>query len=956
MTNEEAAQAAEKAGLPSGITTMHTESVDALVNVLHTDLARGLNTQEAKQRLSIYGPNKLSEGPGASFWKLVIEQFQSFLVLLLLGSAAISILVGEFVDAAAILAIVVVNAILGVAQEWRAEQSLQALKRMAAPTATVIRDGHQETISAQELVPGDLVVLAEGNNVPSDLRLTESVNLRIQEASLTGESMPVEKNASTILDSDLPIGDRNNSAFMGTTVTYGRGKGIVTSTGMFTQFGLIAQMLSAVTTEETPLQRRLAELGKVLGTGALAICGLVFLIGVIRDTSPSMILSQGFASYLNAHQKEILDLFMTAISLAIAAVPEGLPAVVTICLALGMQRMVRRHALLRRLPAVETLGTASAICSDKTGTLTKNEMTVTRVWVDDRLYEITGRGYMPQGDFRLGDSPVNPEDIPPLWRLLQGALLCNDAQLERIVSDNNGSSKGSTETWRMVGDPTEGALVVLAGKAGLWREEIEKGQPRIAELPFDSERKRMTTVHAVQGEEAPFRAYVKGAPDILLPLCSQVQTAEGVQPLTEGLAERIAAANDALASEALRVLAVACRPMESAEAQSLDWSREKDLIFVGLTGMIDPPRPEVRSAVATCYQAGIKPVMITGDHRDTAIAIARELNLTTPGHRTLTGVELNALSDEQLIGLVEEVDVYARVSPAHKVRIVDALKSRGHVVAMTGDGVNDAPALKRADIGIAMGITGTDVAKETADMILTDDNFASIVAAVEEGRVIYSNIRKFVYYLLSCNIGEILIIFLAMLAGLPLPLRPIHLLWLNLVTDGLPALALGMEKGEPGIMRRPPRPSREPIINREMIWNTVVQAIAITASTLIAFVLGLRLYPDSLVAAQTIAFITLVSSELFRAYTSRSEHYPLLKLGLFSNPYMVGATLSSLALMLAVVYLPLFEPIFYTFNLPLRDYLFILPLTLIPSIAAEVTKWVTSRGKAGTPGHASLAA
>ncbi|MGC8786409.1 MAG: calcium-translocating P-type ATPase, SERCA-type [Anaerolineae bacterium] len=911
--------------------------MDALVRALHTDLKRGLSTEEAQRRLAIYGPNKLEERAGVSFWQLVLDQFKNFLVLLLIASALISMAIGELVDAAAILAIVIVNAVLGVLQEWRAEQSLQALKRMAAPTAVVIRDGHQETIPSEQLVPGDLVVLTAGNNVPADLRLIESVNLRIQEASLTGESTPVEKNASVVLDADIPLGDRRNSAFMGTVVTYGRGKGIVTATGMHTQFGLIAQMLSAVTAEETPLQRRLEELGRVLGTAALAICGIIFLIGIVRDTEPGIVLSQGIVAYLSAHEGQILELFMTAISLAIAAVPEGLPAVVTICLALGMQRMVRRHALLRRLPAVETLGTATVICSDKTGTLTQNEMTVTQVWVNDKLYHVTGQGYSPYGEFRLDGQPVDPQSIPPLKLLLQGALLCNDAQLERIVQTNSETK----ESWRMVGDPTEGALVVLAAKAGLWREELEKEQPRVAEVPFDSASKRMTTVHAVPGENPPFRAYVKGAPDILLQLCSYFQDDGQVKPLTEEMRSKILAANDAMASQALRVLAVAYRPI--AEANALDLAEKRDLVFLGLTGMIDPPRPEVYDAVATCRRAGIKAVMITGDHRDTAVAIAKELDFLTEGHLALTGQELDHMDDEEFIQVVNSVDVYARVSPEHKVRIVDGLKKIGHIVAMTGDGVNDAPALKRADIGIAMGITGTDVAKETADMILTDDNFASIVAAVEEGRIIYSNIRKFVYYLLSCNIGEILVIFLAMLAGLPIPLRPIHLLWLNLVTDGLPALALGLEAGEPDIMNRPPRPPREPIINREMIWNTAIQGIAITACTLGAFVLGLRLYPDSVVAAQTIAFVTLISAELWRAYTSRSERCSLLKLGVFTNRYMVLATLSSFLLMLAVVYLPVFEPIFYTFELPLRTWLTILPLTLIPSVAAELSKWFLSR-------------
>ena len=926
-------------GQTARTSTMHDGTLEQLVQTLHTDLRDGLTADEIQRRLGVYGPNKLAEATGTSFWKLLFEQFKGFLVLLLLASAAISIAVGEIVDAVAILAIVIVNAVLGVLQEWRAEQSLQALKKMAAPSATVIRGGHQDTVPAEQLVPGDLVLLAAGNHVPADLRLIETVNLRIQESSLTGESVPVEKNASAVLDADIPIGDRSNSAFMGTVVTYGRGKGIVTSTGMHTQFGLIAEMLTAVSAEETPLQRRLEELGRTLGTAALVICALVFVIGIVRDTNPAQALTEGLASYLSAHQKEILELFMTSISLAIAAVPEGLPAVVTICLALGMQRMVRRHALLRRLPAVETLGTATTICSDKTGTLTKNEMTVTRLWADGGFYDVAGRGYDPVGSLTRGDQAIQPLESLPLRSLMQGALLCNDAALERIEAQN-----GETHvTWRMVGDPTEGALVVLAGKAGLWRDEVEREHPRVAEVPFDSVRKRMTTVHAMPGEEARYRAYVKGAPDLLLSLCTQIETERGVEPMTEATRAAIESANDEMASQALRVLAVACRPLTDADIGTIDWQIERDLIFLGLTGMIDPPRPEVREAVDLCYQAGIKPIMITGDHKDTAVAIAKELNFFSGTELSMTGAELDNLSDDEFAKVVGEVDVYARVSPEHKVRIVDGLRNQGQVVAMTGDGVNDAPALKRADIGVAMGITGTDVAKETADMILTDDNFASIVAAVEEGRIIYSNIRKFVYYLISCNVGEILIIFGAMVAGLALPLRPIHLLWLNLVTDGLPALALGLEKGEPDIMQQPPRPPREPVINREMMLNTAVQAIAIAATTLGGFLIGLRVYPDSLVAAQTVAFATLVVSELLRAFTSRSERYPLLKLGILSNKYMVWATLSSFLLLMAVIYVPVFEPIFYTHELPLSDWLYIVPLTLVPSIAAEVTKWVAAR-------------
>ena len=928
------------ASIPTnGVPAVHAHDLGAVVRELGTDLSLGLDESEARSRLSKFGPNRLAEAPSASMWLMILDQFKDFLIMLLLGAAAISLLLGEYVDALAIIAIVTINAVLGVVQEWRAEKSLQSLRRMAAPIATVVRGGQQNNIASHELVPGDLVILQAGNNVPADLRLVETVNLRIQEASLTGESTAVEKNASVVVDKDIPVGDRRNSAFMGTLVTYGRGRGVVSATGMHTQLGLIAKMLSDVSTEETPLQRRLAQLGKQLGTAALAVCAIIFVIGAVRDTELSQVFSVGLSSYLAAHQEQLLELFMTSVSLAIAAVPEGLPAVVTICLALGMQRMVRRHALLRKLPAVETLGAATCICSDKTGTLTQNEMTVTRAWAGGEMYQVGGQGYAPNGDFALQDKKVDPQAIGPLRLMLKGALLCNDARLERIIATNGDSQ----DSWRMVGDPTEGALVVVAGKAGLWRETVEAGEPRVAEVPFDSESKRMTTIHAVHGHESPYRAYVKGAPDILLTLCSNIQSDDGPVSLTESDRAAIMEANDLLASDALRVLAIAYKPLSADDPSGIDWVRDRDLVFLGLTGMIDPPRPEVRAAVDTCREAGIKPVMITGDHRDTAVAIAKALNFFGPGHLTLTGAELDKLSDEQFTEVANNVDVYARVSPQHKVRIVEALKSIGHIVAMTGDGVNDAPALKRADIGIAMGITGTDVAKETADMILTDDNFASIVAAIEEGRTIYSNIRKFVYYLISCNVAEILVIFLSMLAGLPLPLRPIHLLWLNLVTDGLPALALGVEAGEPGIMKRPPRPAREPIINREMVWSTLLQSVAITATTLGAFLIGLRLYPESLTAAQTVAFVTLTSSELLRASTSRSERYPLHRLGLFTNRAMVWATGSSLVLMLAVVYLPLFESIFYTHNLPIQDWLYILPLALVPSIVAELGKAFFSR-------------
>jgi Ca2+-transporting ATPase len=623
-------------------------------------------------------------------------------------------------------------------------------------------------------------------------------------------------------------------------------------------------------------------------------------------------------------------------------VPEGLPAVVTICLALGMQRMVNRHALIRKLPAVETLGCATVICSDKTGTLTQNQMTVVRGWADGKIFQVTGEGYHPAGTFSMNGRPFDPRRHPVTNLLLHGALLCNDARLERSGEENG------RPTYRMVGDPTEGALVVAAAKAGLWRENVTQVLPRVGEIPFDAERKRMTTIHQVTDlaglDHSPYIAFAKGAPDITLEFCDSIVGNDGqVQPLSEAKRQEILAANADMARQALRVLGVVYRPLLQVPETPAPENVENHLVFLGLMGMIDPARPEVKVAVNVAQGAGLKSVMVTGDHQNTAEAIARDLGLFTPGSRVLTGAELDQMTEEQLAEIVEHVDVYARVSPAHKVKIVDALKSRQHVVAMTGDGVNDAPALKRAHIGVAMGITGTDVAKETADMVLTDDNYASIVSAIEEGRIIYSNIRKFVFYLISCNIGEILIIFLAMLAGLPIPLTPIMLLWLNLVTDGAPALALGLEKGDPDTMKRPPRPTREPVINREMLIGVIVQAIVMTAAVLASFGYGLSRYPDSLAGAQTVAFATLVISELLRAYTARSEHYSPFHIGVLGNKWMQYAVGSSLALLLAVIYVPFLQTFFGTLPLELGDWLVMTPLFLVSSVAAEVTKAVLRR-------------
>ena len=943
---------------------IHTLSIDSVVGQLETHLHAGLSSQEAKARLEKFGFNELVERPRPGLFKLLLDQFDSFLVIILIVAAVVSLLLGEVVDASAIMAIVMLNAVLGVVQESKAEQALAALKKMAAPNARVVRDGVEATLPARELAPGDIVLLEAGNYVPADMRLIESVNLRIEEASLTGESVPVNKDARVVLDKEIPIGDRKNSAFMSTLVAYGRGKGLVTDTGMHTQIGMIAEMLQSYEEEPTPLQQKLDQLGKWLGGVSLGICGVIFVFGVIRDTHPMMAITDGLLAYLRAEQKDIVELFMTAVSLAIAAVPEGLPAVVTICLALGMQRMVKRHALIRKLPAVETLGCATVICSDKTGTLTQNQMTVVRGWAGGKIFQVTGEGYHPAGTFMLDGKPFDPRSDPAANLLLHGALLCNDARLEQSGQENG------QITYRMVGDPTEGAMVVAAAKAGLWCENIAQVLPRVGEIPFDSERKRMTTIHQVgketrasgQGETSadtwptsslaylstPYIAFVKGAPDIILQYCAGYIEDGQARPLTDAKRQEILDANQSMASQALRVLGVAYRPLsEMPETPTPDASRtEAQLIFLGLMGMIDPARPEVKVAVQVAKGAGLRSIMVTGDYKETALAIAKEIGTLSPHGRVLTGAELDQMSEEQLAEIVEEVDAYARVSPQHKTKIVDAFKARGHVVAMTGDGVNDAPALKRANIGIAMGITGTDVSKETADMVLTDDNFASIVSAIEEGRIIYSNIRKFVFYLVSCNIGEILIIFLSMLAGLPIPLRPIQLLWLNLVTDGAPALALGLEKGDPDIMKRPPRPTKEPVINQDMLIGVAVQAIVMTAAVLTAFVYGLRRYPNDLADAQTVVFATLIVSELLRAYTARSERYPLFRIGVFSNKWMQYAVGSSLLLLLAVIYAPFLQPFFNTLPLTLEDWLVMTPLFLAASVAAELTK-VFLRWKAG---------
>ncbi len=836
---------------------------------------QGLSPEEARSRLLKFGPNLLREEKRASPFMLFLEQFKNFLIIILLVAVVISAFLGETWDAVLIFVIVLFAAGLGFVQEYRAERALEALKRMAAPTASVLRQGEEKEIPASELVPGDIVVLRTGDRVAADLRLVEVVNLLTDEASLTGESLPVEKGVGSLAEADLPVADRKNMAYMGTAAVYGRGMGAVVATGMSTEFGRIAGMLQQVEESPTPLQVNLDRMGRVIGIGALALAALIFGLALLQREG-------GF-----------LEMFIWAVSLAVAAVPEALPAVVTISLALGVQRLVKRHALIRRLPAVETLGSVSVICSDKTGTLTQDQMTVRKIHTDGQMIEVTGAGYEPRGEF-FSQGPL-PES---LHRLLLAGVLCNDSRLCNV----DGS-------WQVRGDPTEGALVVAAAKAGIG-EEVWCQYPRVGEVPFSSERKRMTTIHLTgQGK----RAFSKGAPEVILESCSQILKGGEAAPLGPQARQEVLARAHEMAADALRVLGLAYRdlPEESSEA-------EKDMVFLGLVGMIDPPRPEVKEAIGKCLDAGIRPVMITGDHAITARAIAQELGILKGG-LVLTGPELERLGEAEFEGMAERVEVYARVSPAHKLRVVDALTKKGHVVAMTGDGVNDAPALKKADIGVAMGITGTDVSKEASDMVLTDDNFASIVAAVEEGRGIFGNIKKYLMFLLSCNLGEIILMLLAVSMGLPLPLIAVQLLYVNLATDGLPALALAVDPPDPHIMRRPPRPPKQGIFTGPVLrflggvgaWTGLV--------TLGVFVWALQT-GRPLVEAQGLAFLTLIFVEYFNAFNCRSETLSLFRISIFSNRWLWWAILSNIAITIPVIYLPALQGPFRIFPLRLGDW------------------------------------
>jgi P-type Ca2+ transporter type 2C len=866
--------------------------------------ADGLTQTEAERRLTDYGPNELLPARPVSPWTVLLDQFKNVLIIILLLATGLSALLGHGLEAVAITVIVLFAVGLGFVQEYRAERAIQALRKMAAPTATALRDGQEREIAARELVPGDVVLLKAGSRIPADVRLVESINLQIEEAALTGESVPVSKQSAPLDDPESSLGDRRNMAYAGTAATYGRGRGLVVATAMATEFGKIAQLLQTVKTPKTPLQVNLDRIGSMLAKAALLVVAVIVAFGLFRG-------------------QPLIEMFIFGIALAVAVVPEALPAVVTISLAIGVQRLVKRNALIRHLPAVETLGSTSVICSDKTGTLTKDEMTVRKVYTGGQLFEVSGVGYEPSGEFTRGGDRV--ETSKPLERLLCAAVLASDARLVRTESG----------AWDAKGDPTEAALVAAAAKAHVSKEDLEAKFPRVDEIPFTSETKRMTTLHAVEGSLV---AYAKGAPEIILDSCVREALAGGDTMLDEGSRKVILEIASQMAREALRVLAVATRQNATRE------SAERDMTFLGLVGMIDPPRPEAKFAVRRCETAGIRPVMITGDHPVTAEAVARELGLLRTG-RVITGVELEAMSETEFDRQVEDIAVYARVSPVHKLRVVTALQQKGHVVAMTGDGVNDAPALKKADIGIAMGITGTDVTKEAAGMTLTDDNFASIVAAIEEGRGIFGNIKKYLMYLLSSNIGEIALMAGATLLGMPLPLTAVQILYVNLATDGLPALALAVDPPEYDLMQRRPRNPRTGIFTRPVIT-------LITVGGLWSGIINLGLFTWALhsgrsaAEAMTMTFVSLVLIQFSKAYNFRSDWHSMLRRP-FANMWLNLAILWELGLLALIVYTPFLQKLFGTYGLSLVDWMIVLVACLTISPVLEAAKWMGRRGWLG---------
>lgn len=876
----------------------HSLSIDEVLKDFETDLEKGLTSEQVEKNREKHGLNEIISKGKKTVLAMLAEQFKDFMIIILLIAAAISGYVGVqegegFADSIIILIIVILNAIIGVAQELKAQKSLEALKNLSAPHCKVIRNGKVENLESKYLVPGDVVVLETGDNIPADLRIIEAVNLKIQESALTGESVPVEKNADIVLGTDVGIGDRVNLAFSSSLVTYGRGKGIVVETGMNTEVGKIASMLDSVDESETPLKRRLEALGKTLGIAALAICAIIFIVGAF------------------IYKKEAIHMFMTAVSLAVAAIPEGLPAISTIVLSIGVQRMVKRNAIIRTLPSVETLGSATVICSDKTGTLTQNKMTVEKVYYNEEVYSVNEKIHEVDEHLNL---------------LVNCMVLCNDSKIKK---DANGITT--------MGDPTETALVDLGIKYDIVKTDLEQLYKRVEEVPFDSERKLMTTVHEKNGK---YIVYTKGAVDELLARTSKIYIGNQEIQITDEYKEEILKVNTELASNALRVLAMAYKIVDKLPEHNDMSLIENELVFIGMVGMIDPARPEAKEAVAKCRTAGIKPVMITGDHKVTAVAIAKDIGILGENDKAITGAELEKMSQEELEQNVQDYAVYARVSPEHKVRIVKAWQSKGEVVAMTGDGVNDAPALKTADIGAAMGIVGTDVAKEAADVVLTDDNFATIVSAVEEGRRIYDNILKAIQFLLSSNIGEIITLFVATMLNWAEPLLPIHILWINLVTDSLPALALAVDPAEKNIMNRKAKKTNN-IFSKGMVWRIIYQGIMIGSLTLLAFSIGCGFdYHNEVLMpqARTMAFAVLAVSQLVHVFNIRSNKESIFKVGFITNKTLLGANAISFLLMFVVLEVPFLREIFNVANLSLANWGVVIILSLAPMIIVEIFK------------------
>jgi len=876
----------------------HEMNKKEVEDALNTDLSSGLSSTDVKKRENQYGHNELEEGEKPSALLVFFSQFKDFMVLVLLAATLISGILGEYIDAIAIIAIVIVNAFLGFFQERKAEKSLQALKELSAPQVHVLRDGQWIKMPSKETVPGDVLKFSSGDRIGADIRLVDIKSLEIEESALTGESLPVQKTTEALLGENLGIGDMENMAFMGTMVTRGSGIGVVVGTGMKTAMGQIANLLQSAETMTTPLQRRLEQLGKILIVTALLLTALVVAVGVLQGN-------------------DLYTMFLAGVSLAVAAIPEGLPAIVTVALSLGVQRMIKKNAIVRKLPAVETLGCASVICSDKTGTMTQNEMTVTHLWSGGQTWTVDGVGYEPKGSFYKSDERIEVGNEKSLQQMLMFGMLCNHAELTQKKKD-----------YAVDGDPTEGALLVSAMKAGYNREQLLQEFEMTNEFPFDSTRKMMSII--IKDQNGRQFVVTKGAPDVLVTRSEAILWNGRKQLISQESKATVQTAINDLASQALRTIAIGFKEIPSQTIVLDEKEAEKDLTFIGLQGMIDPPRPEVKLAIKECKDAGIKTVMITGDHVITAKAIAKQLGILTKQSKVLDGPALSEMSVEELEDVVDDVSVFARVSPEHKLKIVKALQNRGHIVAMTGDGVNDAPAIKAADIGIAMGITGTDVAKESSALVLLDDNFATIKSAIKEGRNIYENIRKFIRYLLASNVGEILVMLFAMLLALPLPLVPIQILWVNLVTDGLPAMALGLDQPEGDVMKRKPRSPKEGVFARGLGWKVVSRGFLIGVVTLLAFVFAYKDNPDHLDYAQTVAFATLVLAQLIHVFDCRSEK-SILTRNPFGNKYLVGAVVLSLLMVLVVIYYPPLQPIFHTVSILPFDWLIITGLAAIPT-------------------------